>query len=54
LGRLSEEFGIDFPKGNGKKNVIPAAKKMVKKNGLESLVKVAKIHFKTTREVMLS
>jgi len=53
LGKLAEEFGVQLPKGNGKKQVIPAARKVVGKLGLESLVKVAKVHFKTTREVML-
>ena len=50
--KLSEEFGVDFPLGNNKKAVIEAGKKAVKKHGLDSLVKVAKVHFKTTQDIL--
>lgn len=53
LEKLAEEMKVELPKGNGKAHIIPAARKIVAKLGLEALVKVAKVHFKTTREVML-
>jgi len=53
LGKLADEFKVELPKGNGKKTIIPAAQSIVKKLGMETLVKVAKVHFKTTREVIL-
>jgi len=52
LKKLSEEIGVDLPKGNSKKMVIPAGQAVIEKWGLESLVRAAKIHFKTTKEVL--
>jgi ribonuclease HIII len=49
LERLSEEFGIELPKGAT--NVIPTAKRFVEKHGREKLREVAKLHFKTTQSV---
>lgn len=49
LTRLSKQWDIDFPKGATK--VVETGKKFVKKHKLQSLSKVAKVHFKTTRAV---
>lgn len=51
LKRLSEEFGIDLPKG-ASAQVVDAAKRFVSRNGAEALGKVAKLHFKTTQNVL--
>ena len=50
--KLSEEFEVDFPLGNNKKAVIKAGREVVKKHGLDSLVRVAKVHFKTSRDIL--
>jgi ribonuclease HIII len=49
LRKLSEEFGIDLPKGATV--VIPAAQKFVAKHGRENLRQIAKLHFKTTQQI---
>ena len=54
LKKLSEEFKIPIPKGNNKELVIKAARRIIKKWGLEALVRVAKVHFKTTKEIIAS
>jgi ribonuclease HIII len=51
LRRLSEEFGIDLPKG-ASSQVIDAGKRFVAKHGASELGKVAKLHFKTTQTVV--
>ncbi len=50
LKRLSEEFGVDLPKGAT--NVVPVAKKFVAQHGQARLEEVAKLHFKTTQQVL--
>ncbi len=52
LNKKSKEFDISLPLGNSKEKVLPAAREVVRKWGIESLVKVAKVHFKTTKEVI--
>ena len=51
LAKLSNEFNIELPKGASQK-VIENAKEFVKMHGKESLRKVAKLHFKTTNDVL--
>ena len=48
---LSLEFGISLPKGSTS-NVIDTAKEFANKYGKSQLSKVAKIHFKTTKEIL--
>lgn len=50
LKGLSQEFGIDLPKGAT--NVIGTGKRFVAKYGPENLPKVAKMHFKTSGQVL--
>lgn len=50
LKALSEEFGIELPKGAT--NVIDTAKRFVAKHGESQLANVAKLHFKTTQQVL--
>lgn len=50
LKRLSAEYGIDLPKGAT--NVIGAGQRFIARHGVASLNKVAKMHFKTTRQVV--
>ncbi|MER3496520.1 MAG: ribonuclease HIII, partial [Armatimonadota bacterium] len=50
LKSLSEEFGIELPKGAT--IVLPIGKKFVARHGVEALGKVAKLHFKTTLKVL--
>jgi len=50
LEKLSLEFGIELPKGAS--NVIPAGKRFVEKHGPDALSAVAKMHFKTSGQVL--
>jgi ribonuclease HIII len=50
LKLLSEEYGIQLPKGAT--NVIETGKVFIQKHGTASLAKVAKLHFKTTQQVI--
>jgi ribonuclease HIII len=50
LKGLSQEFGIDLPKGAT--NVIGTGKRFVATHGAENLPKVAKMHFKTSGQVL--
>jgi len=52
LKKLSEEFDVKLPLGNKKDLVIAAGKSVVKKAGMDALVRVGKVHFKTTREIL--
>ena len=54
LKRKSEEFETLLPLGNSKDKILSAAREVVEKWGIESLVKVAKVHFKTTKEVIVA
>jgi ribonuclease HIII len=47
---MSREYGINFQKGAGEK-VKEQAKEFVAKNGVKALSNIAKMHFKTTKEV---
>jgi len=51
LSKLSNEYKIDLPKG-ASQTVIENAKKVVDMYGKETLRKVAKLHFKTTNDVL--
>lgn len=51
LGKASKRYGIQLPKGAASK-VVKAAKEIVARFGKEELTKVAKVHFKTTKEVL--
>lgn len=50
LERLGQEIGITLPKGAT--NVIPTAKRVVEAHGRDALGQVAKLHFKTTLQVL--
>lgn len=50
MQKLSEELGLDLPKGASAK-VIQAGKMIAKKHGKEALGKYAKTHFKTMGEI---
>jgi len=50
LDRLSREAGVDLPKGAT--HVVAAAKQVVRQGGRELLGRVAKLHFKTTAQVL--
>lgn len=51
LARTSAELGVALPKG-ASPQVVEAAKQIARNGGREALAKVAKLHFKTTREVL--
>ncbi len=53
LEKLSNEFKIKLPKG-ASQMVIEAGRKLVDIHGKESLRKVAKLHFKTTKQIIQS
>jgi len=50
LARLGNEFGIPLPKGAT--NVISTGRQFVAKHGPEALSQVAKMHFKTSQQVL--
>ena len=50
IKKLSAEYGIPFQKGASQK-VKDQASEFVKKNSLDSLKNIAKLHFKTTKEL---
>ena len=50
LRRLGDEFGVQLPKGAT--NVIPTGKRLVAQLGPDVLPKVAKMHFKTSQQVL--
>jgi ribonuclease HIII len=51
LDKLSEEVDLELPPGAGAQ-VVTAARGVVEKHGPAALRKVAKLHFKTTEQVM--
>ncbi|NIA22947.1 MAG: ribonuclease HIII, partial [Proteobacteria bacterium] len=51
LSKLSNKYKIDLPKG-ASQTVIESGKKIVAAYGEEVLRKVAKLHFKTTNEIL--
>ncbi len=51
MKKLSEEFGIELPKGASQK-VIQAGKQLVQKFGSSSLPLAGKMHFKTSQEIL--
>lgn len=51
LSKLSSEYRVDLPKG-ASINVINTAKTIVTARGKEALRKIAKLHFKTTKEIL--
>lgn len=51
LSKLSSEYKIDLPKGVSQ-IVIETARKIIDTYGKETLCKVAKLHFRTTKEVI--
>ena len=53
LRQLGKQHQVSLPKGSVKA-VITVAKQLVDKNGVEILSDVAKVHFKTTKEVLSS
>jgi ribonuclease HIII len=50
LERLSDEIGIRLPKGAT--HVVEAAQQVVAKGGRDLLARAAKLHFKTTKQVL--
>jgi ribonuclease HIII len=50
LRAIGQEFGVELPKGAT--NVIPTGKRLVASFGPEVLPKVAKMHFKTSGQVL--
>lgn len=52
LQKLEEEFKATFPKGGGAA-VEKMAKQFISTHGVESLAKVAKLHFKISKKVIL-
>ncbi len=50
MEKLSAEAGIELPRGAT--HVIPAARAVVAKGGEQLLRQVAKVHFKTTKQVL--
>jgi ribonuclease HIII len=51
LSKLSSEYNLELPKG-ASINVIKTAKSIVATHGKNALKKIAKLHFKTTKEIL--
>lgn len=51
LKKLSEEWQIELPKGAGPQ-VLEAGKRFLKKHGEHNLPEIAKVHFKTTKQLI--
>ncbi len=51
LSILSRDYKMTFPKGASNK-VVECAKKFAELHGIDSLKQVAKLHFKTTKQVL--
>lgn len=51
LDKLGKQYQVKLPKG-ASKEVVTVARQLVANNGSEILEKVAKLHFKTTKEVL--
>ena len=51
LNRLSEELGVVLPKGASAR-VVDAARALVEASGEDALARVAKLHFRTTAQVL--
>lgn len=51
LDKLGKQYHAQLPKGCSKE-VVSVARQLVEKNGSEILEKIAKVHFKTTKEVL--
>ncbi len=51
LDSLEKQYHTNLPKG-ASKEVVSVARQLVEKNGSEILEKIAKLHFKTTKEVL--
>lgn len=49
--KLSQEYGIELPKG-ASEAVVTAAKRIMEEKGPEELRKVAKLHHKTTHKIV--
>jgi len=52
LARLSREYEVSLPKGAS--HVLSAGREVVAKGGRELLCKVAKLHFRTTKQLLAS
>jgi ribonuclease HIII len=52
LRKLGKHYQVELPKGSAKA-VITAAKQLVATHGIEVLGEVAKLHFKTTKELLI-
>jgi ribonuclease HIII len=51
MDKLSQEFGIELPKG-ASDAVLSPARDIVNRKGTEGLRKVAKLHHKTTEKIL--
>lgn len=51
LGKLSKQYGVALPKG-ASGQVLAAGREFIAKHGAENLVKVAKTHFRSARELL--
>jgi ribonuclease HIII len=51
MDKLSQEHGVELPKG-ASESVISAAQDIVSRKGFEDLRKVAKLHHRTTENIL--
>ena len=52
LGRLSQDVGVDLPKGASNPEIVNRGRLIVQNKGTEELRNVAKLHFKTTATIL--
>ena len=52
IEELSQSIGIDLPKGASSPMIVTVGREIVVQAGHNALGKVAKLHFKTTQEII--
>jgi len=52
IGELSQRIGVQLPKGASSTMIVTVGREIVARAGRDALGKVAKLHFKTTQEIL--
>jgi ribonuclease HIII len=52
MADLSRQYGMTLPKGASDPAILDTGRAIVRKGGQEALGKVAKLHFKTTKQIL--
>ncbi len=52
IEELSQSIGVQLPKGASSTMIVTVGREIVARAGRDALGKVAKLHFKTTQEIL--